>query len=440
MQDYFYELAEALAELLRGDEVFTASFSAEASDFARFNRGFVRQAGSVSQRELCLDLIEGSRHAVGRLTLGGSLERDRARLAELMGALRDKRATLPEDPHLHYARELRSTEVRRPGRLPAPDALLAEVGAAARGHDLVGLYAAGHVYRGFANSLGQRNWYDHESFHFDWSLYADGERAVKAALAGQDWHPEALRERTAWAEQQLAALARPARAIEPGRYRVYLTPSALQELFDLLAWGGFGLRSHRSKDSPLLRMVEQEARLADGISLRENTAEGMAPNFEAAGFLRPDSVTLVERGRYSECLVSPRSAREFDAETNGAQPSEAPLSIDMAAGSLPRDRVLAELGTGIFVSNLWYLNYSDRPACRTTGMTRFATFWVENGALAAPLRPMRFDETIYRILGENLVALTSERETLLDPDTYERRSLRSARLPGALIDDFNFTL
>jgi predicted Zn-dependent protease len=75
-----------------------------------------------------------------------------------------------------------------------------------------------------------------------------------------------------------------------------------------------------------------------------------------------------------------------------------------------------------------------------TGMTRFATFWVEGGKIVAPLNVMRFDETIYRILGENLIDLTSGREFLPDNDTYFARSTDSMNLPGALIDNFRFTL
>lgn len=102
--------------------------------------------------------------------------------------------------------------------------------------------------------------------------------------------------------------------------------------------------------------------------------------------------------------------------------------------------MLREIGNGLYVGNLWYLNYSDKPACRTTGMTRFATFAVDNGVLAAPVPAMRFDETIYRLLGDALVGLTRERETILDSDTYGRRSTRSARVPGALVDGLTFTL
>ena len=75
-----------------------------------------------------------------------------------------------------------------------------------------------------------------------------------------------------------------------------------------------------------------------------------------------------------------------------------------------------------------------------TGMTRFATFWVENGELVAPLKVMRFDETIYNLLGSHLVDLTQEREVILDPGTYGGRSTASVRLPGALVDEFLFTL
>jgi predicted Zn-dependent protease len=126
--------------------------------------------------------------------------------------------------------------------------------------------------------------------------------------------------------------------------------------------------------------------------------------------------------------------------TNGASEWETPESIDMAPGDIPNAKVLERLGTGIYVGNLWYLNYSDRPACRITGMTRFATLWVENGVIQAPLSVMRFDETLYRVLGENLVGLTAQTEMILDPTTYEQRSTSSWRLPGALIDDFAFTL
>jgi predicted Zn-dependent protease len=75
-----------------------------------------------------------------------------------------------------------------------------------------------------------------------------------------------------------------------------------------------------------------------------------------------------------------------------------------------------------------------------TGMTRFATFWVEDGEVVAPVDVLRFDDTLYRILGENLESLTTETELLLDPNTYGARMLTSATLPGALVREMAFTL
>jgi predicted Zn-dependent protease len=75
-----------------------------------------------------------------------------------------------------------------------------------------------------------------------------------------------------------------------------------------------------------------------------------------------------------------------------------------------------------------------------TGMTRFATFWVQNGKIQGPVNVMRFDESLYRMLGENLLGLTDGSEMLLSSSTYDSRSTHSLRLPGALIDRFAFTL
>ena len=60
----------------------------------------------------------------------------------------------------------------------------------------------------------------------------------------------------------------------------------------------------------------------------------------------------------------------------------------------------------------------------------------------APSLPnvMRFDDTAYRILGENLEALTRERDLIPDTDTYGQRSTVSMRTPGALVRDLALTL
>jgi predicted Zn-dependent protease len=440
VQDLFLRLADGITSRLRGDEVYTASFAGEDSDFVRFTGGAVRQAGAVTQRTLTLDLIAGRRHAVGRVALSDDLDTDRRRLDRLVGELRARRAALPEDPFLLYASEVRSSTRAAENRLPLSADVVGEVGAAARGRDLVGCYAAGGIYAGFANAFGQRNWYASYSYDLDWSLHHGAGTAVKARYAGVEWEPAALASRMGAAGEQLAILARPTHTIAPGRYRAYLAPAALEEVLGMVAAEGFSLRARQTKTTPLLRMAEGAVQLHPAVTIVEDTQAGIAPDFQEAGFVRPPRVPLVRDGAAVGCLVSPRSAQEFGAVTNGAAATEAPLSLDMAAGTLPATDVLRRLDTGVYVSNVWYLNYSDRSACRLTGLTRFASFWVERGTIAAPLGVMRFDESLYRILGDRLAGLTAERELILDPDTYGARSVRSARVPGALVEEFTFTL
>jgi predicted Zn-dependent protease len=75
-----------------------------------------------------------------------------------------------------------------------------------------------------------------------------------------------------------------------------------------------------------------------------------------------------------------------------------------------------------------------------TGLTRFATFWVEDGRIQAPVSTMRFDDSLYSLFGEQLEALTVEREMILSTSTYSERRTSSSHLPGALIKGITLTL
>lgn len=440
MREELEAAARRLTARLRGGEEFRASFRGEESDFVRFNRGRVRQAGTVAQRELTVELVRGRRHAAVRLTLSGDADLDGPRLDAALARLRETCAEVPEDPFLMLAGEPRSSEQAIPGALPARDEVLAAARRAGESRDLVGLFSAGPIHVGFADSRAQRNWHSVSCFAVDWSFHGEGAKAVKVVYAGTEWSAAELARRADRAALELELLARRPRRLAPGGVRAYLAPPAMHELIGLLSWGGFGLRAHRTKTTPLLAMIERGARLGAAVTLVEDIASGLAPRFQETGFARPARVPLVEAGALVGALVAPESAAEYGVATNGASAGESPQALDMAAGALPAADALEALDTGLAIGALHYLNYSDRCAGRITGLTRFGTFWVEGGEIVAPVDAMRFDDTIYRLLGSNLVALTGERDWLVDPHSYERRSIEGARLPGALIDDFRLTL
>lgn len=437
---YFVELFERAQRRLIGSEVLLAGLDAERSDFVRFNHGAVRQAGSVQQGVLSLDLIDGRAHATATIQLSGVADLDRRRLDEHLLSLRERRASTPPDPYLLYATDGASSVDVATNDLPAATDAIGSIRSAIGLQDLVGIYAAGDIYRGFANSLGQRNWFNARTFNLDWSLYLQGDKATKNQYGGFDWDDAEWNARLAWSTTQLEALGRPPVELSPGEYRTFLAPAAVQDVAAILSWGGFGLKAQRTKQTPLLRMFTDGAMFHPDVTITEDTAGGTSPRFNREGFSKPERVTLLEAGRYAESLISPRSAEEYAVQTNGASAHETPSSLSIRPGDIPADRVLERLGTGLYVGNLWYLNYSDRSACRITGMTRFATFWVQDGEITAPVSALRFDDTCFNLFGRQLEGLTDRAELVLDPTTYGQRSDESSRVPGALIHEMTFTL
>lgn len=438
-QQQFQALVAVLDAAISDQERFTLAYNAEESDFIRFNHAKVRQVGHVQQASVTLKLINDERHADLQLTLSGDGELDRQRLSEALEQLRETVALLPKDPYLKPNTEAwQNTNVQD---LPLPDSehVVGQIAELGEGLDLVGFYAAGPLYRGFASSWGAFGWHEANSFNFDWSLFHENGQAVKANYAGHDWSDDGFARRFELAREQLEFLGKPLKTLAPGQYRAYLAPAAMDEIIGMLCWGGFSAQSLANKTSPLQRLYSGDAQFSPLVSLDEQVSGSLSPAFSGEGYPRRD-LALIREGKGGEQLVGSASAAEYGLAANGAEPWEAPNSLNMAGGSLELEQILEKIGTGLYIGNLWYLNYSDQPAARLTGMTRFATFWVEDGKIQAPVSTMRFDDSAYSLLGSALEDLTRERELILSTSTYSQRQTASSQLPGALISKLTLTL
>jgi len=435
----FKALVTWLQSALREPEQFTLSYAAESSAFVRFNHAKVRQAGQVQQASVGFKLINDGRHADLDITLSGDPQTDVQRLSEGLQQLRDTLPLLPPDPYLLLNHNGWQSQNVQDHPLPDTEHVVAQIAQAAEGLDLVGFYAAGPISRGFASSCGAFGWHQANSFNFDFSLFHANGQAVKASYAGHAWSDQGFTSRFAQAREQLEHLGRPLRTLAPGQYRAYLAPAALEEIVGMLCWGGFSAQSIASKSSPLQKLYGGDQSFSPLLSLDEKVSGSLSPAFSGEGYPRSD-LALIVAGQAGAQLVSSRSAAEYGLTANGAGGGESPSALNMAAGTLPQSEILRQLGTGLYISNLWYLNFSDQPAARLTGMTRFATFWVENGEIQAPVSTMRFDDSAFSLLGSQLEALTAERELLLSASTYSQRATASALLPGALVSRLTLTL
>ena len=441
MREYFENITRELFKNIKSNELLIINFDAEESKFVRLNKGKIRQAGSVKQISMTLSLsTKDKRNLKSYVRLNGSFERDISTLIKTLNYLRRELPDLPKDPYMMFSTSVHSTEISSEKQSTSDEVILEHILNSATKLDLVGIFSSGSIYTGLANSLGQKNWHEDYSFSFDYSIYNKNNNAIKLNYSSKKWNKDDYDFILNKGIEKLAILSNTEKKITTGEYRVYLEPSALNEIIDMMAWGGFSYKSNKIGTSPLHLLNKKERKLNELISIDENIKDGLSANFNSDGFIKPEEISMIKKGEFRESLTSPRSSLEYSVVHNAASPSEYPCSIDMRSGSISDDKILETIDNGIYISNLWYLNFSDRNNGRMTGLTRFGCFLVENGKLTAPINTMRFDDSVYSILGDNLIGLTSSRELLIDSGTYEERSTSSARLPGAIVNNFKMTL
>ncbi|CAL1239028.1 TldD/PmbA family protein [Candidatus Methylocalor cossyra] len=445
-----YALFDRLAEMafaeLRPNEELTLDLAAEDQAYLRFNASRVRQATAVTQRHLTLTFQAGGRRVVYGFDLGG--EADDAVLRSLLARARAEAAVLPEDPFLVPMENHGCSDYYHPGRLPDPAEVIERIATITADTDFTGCLASGPQLRANRNSAGQNHRFASLSFFLDYSLFtvnADGDnKAVKGLYADRQWDDGRFETTLLAQRARLEPLRRAPHPLPPGSYRVYLAPAAVAELAGMFAWGALSYGAWKKGESALQRLIEGEVALSEAFTLVENFALGLSPPFNSLGEVAPIRLPLIERGKLANLLVSSRSAKEYGAAANGAEPEgwngEFPRSPAIEPGLLAEAEALKALGSGLYLGNLHYLNWSDRLEARVTGMTRYACFWVERGEIVAPIRDLRFDESLYRIFGSELEALTRETELRVNTDTYGRRSLGGCQVPGAVVGQFRFTL
>ena len=440
MKSYFKKVSEYLFNSLESNEILILNFDAEQTDFVRFNHAKIRQAGNVDQATLTLNLVYKRKTLNSVIRLSLDYQKDSVLLLRTLYYLRREIPELPQDPYLMYERNLNSFDRETKNKSLDSFNITDSILQGCHSLDMVGILSTGAIMKGFSNSLGQFNWHESQSFNFDWSMYTDTGKAIKQNYSDQVWDQNIFSSLLDESKQKLQVIDNKEQTIQPGEYRVYLSPSALNEIVDMLSWGGFSYKANKIGSSPLHLMMKGEKKLNKIVSFTEDLTNGISPKFHSDGFIKPDTTELIINGEYKSSLISPRSALEYSVNHNAAEYYESPVSINLKEGAISNDNILATLKDGIYISNLWYLNFSDLNNGRITGLTRFGCFKVSNGEYQGPINTMRFDETVYNIFGDKLIGLTNNKQLLIDSSTYEERSTHSSTIPGAIVEDFKMTL
>lgn len=439
MKNYIKKFSENLFATLKPQEQLGLFLHSEDSTFIRFSQSKVRQNTSVHQHEVTLQFNKEQRTLKMRFNLTMDLAHD---LQSATHLLDDARAQLMQiDPHPQFialknnGQSETFKKVDRPADSEIPELIFDTY----KDTDLAGFWCSGPLRQASINSEGQFHFFETDYFFLDYSLY-NGPKAAKGYYSAEKFSmPEFVAQAQA-TKNKLNLLNRPTQTIPRGQHNVYLEPMAMAEIMGTLAWGSLSQGTFNKGYAPLKKLKDKEVKLSPQFSLTENFDLGYSPLFNSMGELSPNKIELIKDGELKTMLTSTSTAKEYNIETNFADISEAPRSLEVRAGTLETKDILSKLGQGLYLSNLHYINYSDVQTARMTGMTRFACFYVDKGEIVGPIQDLRFDESIFNIFGDNLVELTKESSVYVSTMTYLKRDLGAFKTPGALIKNFNFTL
>lgn len=424
---------------LEGNESANLDLNAEDSHFVRFNQGKIRQSTEVEQREITLKLNQGLKSQTLVWNLRGELATD-LKLAHLMlGRARKDLEALTEDPHSPQSFGVERSHFQTESKGLRESTYLEEVLTSIKNLDFVGLLSEGPIIKATASSKGQDHWYSHYLLCIDYSLF-NGKLATKGLWSSPSWSRDSWEVSLKQSEINLNLMNRPKVQLPPARYRAFLKPAAVADFLSPIQWGGFSYSQYKTGRSCLQKLADSAVTLSSQFSLYQNFKLGLAPRFNSLGELAPEVLPIIVEGKHKNFLVSSRSAQEYGVPSTGASPQEKLPCLEMTSGQLDPDKILHELDTGIYLSNLHYTNISDQIEARITGMTRFSCFWVQHGEIQGPIENLRFDCSFYELFGKNLLGITQNRELLPSTETYFKRWIEGSILPGVLVSEMDFKL
>ncbi|HXA27804.1 MAG TPA: metallopeptidase TldD-related protein [Candidatus Angelobacter sp.] len=192
--------------------------------------------------------------------------------------------------------------------------------------------------------------------------------------------------------------------LDPGDYEVVLSPYAVADMLDHLAWSSFGALAKQEGRS---FMRPGERLMSESVTIRDDAHDlaGLPFPFDWEGVTaRP--VTFVENGVCRDFVYdTPTALVDTTGSTGHALPmpntdGPLPMHVVMDGGSCGRDELIGEVRRGLYVTRFWYVR--DVHPLRTiiTGMTREGTFLIEDGRVGRPVADLRFTQSICGALAD----------------------------------------
>ncbi|MCX8118615.1 MAG: TldD/PmbA family protein [Desulfobacterota bacterium] len=417
----------------------------EDSSLTRFARNRIHQHVAERNATLILRVIQGKRIAVlttnrlGRSSLKDLLQRAIG-VAEAQPP-NEEFVSLPT-PQTIPEIETFCHEIERltPNRKAA---LIQEVfkSIKERGLEVSGAFSNGKVEVAIVNSLGVEA-YQKYSDLFVHLIVQNQEGSGYASFVSRD--PDELDLPSLVQEAVRKIHGRPPLPIEPGEYEVVLEPYAVSELLSFLGYLGFHALAFQEGRSFFCNQLGQKM-VDEKVTIYDDGLDplGLQVPFDFEGVPK-QRVVFFEEGVAKAVTYDSFTANREGKKSTGhalvAPNPEGPIPINllMKEGTSSLEEMIRSVRKGIYVTRFHYTNVVEPMRAVVTGMTRDGTFLIEEGEIKAPLKNLRFTESILRALSR-VSAVSKERRVCSEGTVYSRRFVTGVVAPAIKVDGFYFS-
>ncbi|MGA2720658.1 MAG: TldD/PmbA family protein, partial [Candidatus Acidiferrales bacterium] len=264
-----------------------------------------------------------------------------------------------------------------------------------------GIFSSGSIHEVMANSKGLFARYEQTRAEFSVTILEENSSgwAKSTSYDIREIDPESLAE----SASQKAASSRNPRELEPGHYTAILEPAAVLDLVGFLFYD-FAATAVLDKRSCLTGRLGKKL-FGENITLWDDVYHPLqlGQPFDGEGVPR-QKVLLIDRGVPKNLVYSRATAKKMKTRPTGhgfALPNEhgeAPMNLVWGGGDKTVGEMVTSTERGVLVTRLWYIREVDPYNKILTGMTRDATFLVENGRVTGGIRNFRFNQSVIDML------------------------------------------
>lgn len=224
---------------------------------------------------------------------------------------------------------------------------------------------------------------------------------------------------TALEAAQKSVKSRNPQLILPGEYDVILMPYAVSELLEFLAYTGFSALAVQESRSFMCGKIGQKI-AGENISIWDDGLDpaGLPTPFDAEGMPKKKVdfiVNGVAKDVVYDSFTANRENRISTGHASGGTGSYGPIprNMFMKPGDVSLDEMITSTRKGILVTRFHYCNIIHPIQTFITGMTRDGTFLIENGEIAAPLKNLRFTDSILeRLSNVEMISRETYRQSM----------------------------